>query len=173
MQLSLTSLATLLILSCVAYSYDGKFYGTEDSTRKQIADAVEVNNNWMARKSDNTMIVIDTYWHAISNGNQGILDKARIDLQIDALNQAFTPDFKFNLVDWELTINSSWFDTDKKKDRAMKRKLRVGDCSVFNIYSARISGQFISYTKYIVDCSDNTALDGTVIDYRNLNGYDE
>ena len=174
MRLSLTSLAALLIPICVAYSYDGKVYGTEDPTRKQIADAVEVKNNWMARKGDNTTIVIDTYWHVITNGTQGILDEARIDLQIDALNQAVSPDFKFELVDWELTDNPSWIDIsiDTDADRAMKETLRVGDCSDFNIYTTTILG-YLSYNSYHGNCSIDTVDDGVVIDYRYLIGNNE
>ena len=126
--------------------------------------------NWSHRKSDNTKMspkVIKTYWHAITTGRDVEINKACIDLNIDALNQAVSPDFKFELVDWELTDNPSWVDINADTDRAMKETLRVGDCSDFNIYTTKVKGS-ISYINYHGDCSKDTTDDGVVIDPQYL-----
>jgi len=105
-------------------------------------------------------IVIQAYFHVITDGDTGKLTDAQIASSINVLNVGFGPTFTFNLAGKTETDNRYWYN-DINSETAFKSALRVGGCDVLNIYSTSGFGA-LGFAYYPDSCSYNPN-DGVVI----------
>jgi hypothetical protein len=83
--------------------------------------------------------------------------------QIDVLNDAYAPDFHFNVIVTTEIVKDEWFKMKKLKagEIAMKNALRVGGEDAFNIYIARPRG--LGWSTFPQNYKDKPELDGIII----------
>ena len=118
-------------------------------------------------------VQVEVYWHSIQkdDGSEGATE-AQIVNTINVLNAAYdSSGFQFVLN--KITTTKStyfWGATDKSAaELDMKRALRVGDCSILNVYTANSSAVF-GWSTFPQDCKNFQVYDGVVIDYRSVVG---
>ena len=127
-----------------------------------------------SRRADNILeIVIDTYWHVITNdGGSGGVDANAIKDSLQVINDAFSPTFRFNLIAKDSTRNSRWYTARSYTSDAgeMKASLHKGDCSVLNIYSSFPGLNSLGWATFPDLCEKNTSNDGVMILERTVPG---
>ncbi len=120
------------------------------------------------KRSTVTGGTINVYWHVITNnaGTSGAISQARIDDQIDVLNDAYAPwGWQFNLAAVDTTANSNWFGAGPgtNNERSMKQALRQGGADDLNIYSTNPGGGYLGWATFPSSYSRRTWDDGVVI----------
>ena len=110
-------------------------------------------------------IVINTYFHVIHDGNNGLLSQDTVDAQMAVLNTAFTAsNVSFNLVGTTFTNNADWYNLGGGADEdAMKAALRQGGPETLNIYSANLGGGLLGWATFPSSFANATLDDGVVI----------
>jgi hypothetical protein len=133
---------------------------------------------------------IPVVFHVISKdrgSGGGNLSDARIDAQIDVLNDAFgAAGFSFDLQKVTRTVQPEWFNlisangADSRyfrgsgKEIKMKQALHEGDAETLNLYSASLGQSLLgwAYLPWDFDGSNGQPLprffDGVVVDFRSL-----
>ena len=117
--------------------------GTVDPTPVEAQAASNVVAKYMAKKlmaqksgrQAATSIEVDTYFHVITNGTEGLLTNEQLLMQLQVLNNSYSPQgITFRLIGNTTTDNAVWFTADRDGEVAMKEALRLGDSSTLNIY---------------------------------------
>lgn len=104
-----------------------------DPTAEQIQHAQELKKIESVSKIAASSITVDTYFHVVSSSSSKYISKAKLQAQLDALNEAYGPqDVTFKLIDTTFTTNSNW--ASGSGEVAMKRQLRQGDYKTLNLY---------------------------------------
>jgi hypothetical protein len=132
-------------------------------------------------------VFVNVYFHVIQqNGTAGVsgigfVSTQQINAQMNVLNNAYAglgPDgagadtpFRFQLVDIDYVVNSSWFNAapGTTAEAQMKSTLRRGTCRDMNIYTNNAAG-FLGYATFPSDCAANQDNDGVVLLYDSLPG---
>ncbi len=122
---------------------------------------------------------INVYFHVIHNGNTGNISQAKVNDQIDVMNDAYrSTGWSFSLRSTDWTNNGTWFGMSdgSAAERDAKNRLRQGTWDDLNIYSARPAGGILGWATF--PWYNSLSDDGVVIDYRtmpngSINGYDE
>jgi len=139
------------------------------------------NGNGSNRNLQTETIVVPTYFHVTTNrrGTKGVVPPQFIGDQIDVLNAAFdftdpaTGDgvrFFFDLVSTDVTAKGQYYNV--RDERAMKQELRLGGRDALNVYTGSGGGSLgFAYFPNILDDPNDAILDGVVIDYRTLPGF--
>lgn len=170
MQLSFAFLTTILL---PYFSNGDTMCGTRTPEVKELNDALKLVEKWKANggelRTKNQVITINTVWHTIQSGSQGNTD-IDVENSIKVLNEAFGPDFKFNLRRTKVSTNSAYWGISYSNDRGMKNDLHMGDCTTLNIYSTALKDGLLGWATFPNDCADNTKLDGVVINYATVPG---
>jgi hypothetical protein len=134
-----------------------------------------------ARVSAARAVTVPVWFHVIRKDltvEGGNLPKARIDAQIDVLNDSFSgatggvdSGFRFELRGITRTTNGGWFHVNGYgTDRAMKEALRRGGSETLNIYSAKLGANLLGYAYLASDYDEVGVLDGVVVHYQSLPG---
>jgi hypothetical protein len=132
-----------------------------------------------ARVSAARAVTVPVWFHVIRKDltvEGGNLPKARIDAQIDVLNDSFSgatggvdSGFRFELRGITRTTNGGWFHVNGYgTDRAMKEALRRGGSETLNIYSAKLGANLLGYAYLASDYDEVGVLDGVVVHYQSL-----
>jgi len=119
---------------------------------------------------------VSVYWHVITNGTSGKLTTTQIQSQLNVLNNAYAASgFSFTLVGSETTTNSDWYSiafpasgAEPSDAKAMKTALHKGTKAALNLYSTTFSDGTLGYAQF--PSTNNTTLDGVVLDYRSIPG---
>jgi hypothetical protein len=125
-------------------------------------------------------IVIDVWFHVITDGSNGDLSNTQINQQIAVLNDAYdgsgnegtidTP-YQFNLVGITRSVNAGWYSgCYGSAESAMKSALREGDARTLNIYSCSPSGGVLGFATFPSSYSSQPLLDGVVVLDESLPG---
>jgi hypothetical protein len=155
-----------------------------------LAAKLAANRTSAAKAGAAATTRIPVVFHVISKdrgSGGGNVSDARIDAQIDVLNDAFaSTGFSFDLQKVTRTVQPEWFNlisangADSRyfrgsgKEIKMKRALHEGDAETLNMYSASL-GQFLLGWAYFPSDFDETNgeplprfFDGVVVDFRSL-----
>ena len=124
-------------------------------------------------------VVVDVYWHTITNGSQGAISSAQINSQINVLNAAYAGSgFSFNLAGVDTTDNAAWYTVTPSTtaERDMKNALHIGGKADLNVYSANIGDGLLGWATFPKRQAD--PMDGVVLLTDSLPGgaatnYDE
>jgi hypothetical protein len=119
---------------------------------------------------------VSVYWHVITNGTSGKLTTTQMQSQLNVLNNAYAASgFSFTLAGTETTTNSDWYSiafpasgAEPSDAKAMKTALHKGTKAALNIYSTTFSDGTLGYAQF--PSTNNTTLDGVVLDYRSIPG---
>jgi hypothetical protein len=116
-----------------------------------------------------------TYFHIITSldGSGNVSDET-VSLQMQVLNQGFAnTGIQFDLVEVDRTANDEWYTTyfGTPSQDAMKQRLRKGDDSALNIYTADLAGgQLLGYATFPWNYTDKPQDDGVVVLTSSLPG---
>ncbi|WP_406831566.1 zinc metalloprotease [Pedococcus sp. KACC 23699] len=119
---------------------------------------------------------VDVYWHVITNGTSGKLTTSQINSQLTVLNNAYASSgFSFRLAGSDTTTNADWYSiafpasgAEPSDAKAMKTALHKGTKAALNLYSTTFSDGTLGYAQF--PSTNNTTLDGVVLDYRSIPG---
>lgn len=145
---------------------------------------LEGNRSPRMRSAD---AVVDVHVHVVHDGSAGRISRARIDEQIQVLNDSYgggtggtATGFSFRLAGVDYTDDKSWFETaaDSKTETAMKKELREGDAGDLNLYTAKPDDGVLGWSTFPAWYEDHPEGDGVVIRHTTLPGgsaenYDE
>lgn len=122
---------------------------------------------------------VPVYFHVITDGALGVVSDTAIRTQIRVLNTTYgggeggaNSGFTFTLAGVTRTDNAAWYAIATFEDEvAMKQALKQGGDNALNVYST--SGDVYLGWAYYPDIvnSDQSYLDGIVIDYRSMKGF--
>lgn len=118
-----------------------------------------------------TPVVIDVYWHTITDGTRGAISDAEIASQITVLNNAYAGSgFSFRLVSSDSTNNASWYNglVSGPQEQAMKAALRKGDQGDLNVYTADLGDDMLGWATF--PTRKTSSSDGVVILDESLPG---
>jgi hypothetical protein len=127
-------------------------------------------------------VTVNVRFHVIRKGlgiADGNLTDAMIDDQIAVLNRTYTgtggtnTPFRFRLRSIDRTTNTRWFNglaPGTAIEREVKLKLRDGDATTLNIYTANLSGGLLGWATFPWDYEDAPVMDGVVLRYSSLPG---
>jgi len=151
--------------------------GTSSPSEEEMALTSKAIERWANNHNETRKQVynIPVYWHTITSEGQGDITKAIIDESISILNEAFSPDFSFNLADNDVTNNPQYWGITIGSDGEgdMKKTLRKGDCEALNVYSTNLDGGLLGWATFPDTCKFNTnyqEYDGVVILYSSNPG---
>jgi len=116
---------------------------------------------------------IGVYVHVITNTNgEGALSSETINSQIDVLNAAYAPNWKFTLKGTDTTANDSWYTMapGKPAETQAKTALRLGNADDLNFYTANIGGGLLGWATFPKDYQKSPSMDGVVILTSSLPG---
>jgi hypothetical protein len=83
-------------------------------------------------------ILIQVYFHCMKSGNDGGCNGAAINKQIDVLNAAYAPDFRFNVSSALVYDRPEFYkcnSSNTTQERLMKEEMHQGGMSTLNIYT--------------------------------------
>ena len=163
--------------------------GSEHPTSVETQKSDEVVKRWKRRQMNsegrklNSKTVIPVHWHVITapsstDGNgkeEGLISDNVISEAIEVLNNAYAPDFSFELRETNHKSNDAWF-YGNRNDGKMKKELRQGGCDTLNIYSYDAVRDSLGYATFPWKCkskhggTDPDTEDGVAIDYRTVPG---
>jgi hypothetical protein len=82
-----------------------------------------------------TGVVVNVYFHVVTDGASGDLRQNDIDAQMRVLNNAYSPwGWAFNVASVDRTVNAEWFSDCHSNDKPMKNALHQGTAQDLNIY---------------------------------------
>ena len=120
-------------------------------------------------------VEVDTYFHVITDGANGMLSNAQLQDQLQVLNESYDPyGFTFRLLGTTTTDNSSWYRarSTSSAQTEMKRALRTGDASTLNVYFNAPQGsgvnQLLGYATLPWTYEKNPDNDGVVVNFNTL-----
>jgi len=169
---------SLFALSVLSSPLHKRTCATHDLTEEQL-EATEKHIASYLRKhpavQNAAPIVINAYWHVISKGSglaNGDIPDSQIYDSITVINAAYAPDFQFNLVAIDRTVNSAWFvvSPGTSAESQLKNALRKGSAEDLNIYSANLGGGLLGWATFPSDYSSYPKDDGVVILYTSVPG---
>jgi hypothetical protein len=130
-------------------------------------------------------VMVNVYFHVINQGQtvaDGNLTDAQIAAQIKVLNDTYsgaipgaganTP-FRFRLRGVTRTSDAIWFNGLAPRtpiERQVKAKLRRGDKTTLNIYSANLANGLLGWATFPWDAQAEPNRDGVVILYKTVPG---
>lgn len=148
--------------------------GTHDPTGEERTITDEAIKLWTINDSvtRKQVVNIPIYWHTITRNGQGNLSTEVIRQSITILNEAFSPNFSFTLVESDVSTNNQYWDItpDSSGQTSMKRNLRKGDCEALNIYSTDLGGGLLGWATFPNSCQRFKQDDGVVILYSSNPG---
>lgn len=118
-------------------------------------------------------IVVPLYFHVlVGNNNKGRLTSRQIQDQIDVLEDAFAPDFTFDLKAITETVNDQWFlsPVGSASERAFKAALRQGGSDALNFYTLAPSDGVLGWATLPSSYSRGQNADGVCVNYASLPG---
>ncbi|MCW2914829.1 MAG: zinc metalloprotease [Actinomycetia bacterium] len=122
-------------------------------------------------------VVVPVRFHVLASGDQGRLSRAAVDLQIAALNGAYSgrtggadTGVSFRLVDVGVTNNADWFADPRGNETALKTALRRGGPGTLNLYSGEVGSDVLGVSTFPQWYRVRPVLDGVMIDYRSIPG---
>ncbi|KAH7107081.1 zincin [Auriculariales sp. MPI-PUGE-AT-0066] len=152
---------------------------SDDGARTAFANKVPSTNS----------SVIQTHVHVIRAGDSlsnGNVPDMQVEAQIDVLNKDYArTGYSFKLANINYVTNAKWWNMvapESDIQAAMKKKLRVGDASVLNVYLVSFGNPdafgLLGYATFPSDAASALSDDGVVILYSSLPGgtsvpYDE
>jgi hypothetical protein len=112
-----------------------------------------------------TSVTIPVYVHIITNGSRGAVSSARINDQIDVLNDAYAAaGAAFTLAGTDTTNNSSWYTGCMDRyEVQMKRALHEGGSNALNLYLCSPGGGVLGLGSLPWNYSWDPDLDGVVV----------
>jgi len=153
----------------VGFNLTRSICGAHDPSSESINQANEVVQKWRLRlgrtsRKNNVPFDIPLAFHVITSGAYGHVDASDITKQMNVLNEAYAPEFKFTLIDTTYTENHGWF-TDKRSEMDMYSALKQGGCETLNVYTTNGYG-YLGFANFPNSCASVT--DGAVINYDTL-----
>jgi hypothetical protein len=146
------------------------------SDAEKAAVEAEVHAHMEQLKVDRTSAVtggtINVYFHVIHSGTTGQLSSQAIAAQLDVLNDAYAPNWTFNLVSTDYTNNSTWFNAGygTSAETQMKNALRQGSADDLNIYTSNPGGGLLGWATFPSSYASKPKMDGVVLLYSSLPG---
>jgi hypothetical protein len=116
-------------------------------------------------------IVVPLYFHVlIGNNGKGDLEDDDIRAQITVLEEAFLPDFTFELQKITRTRNDAWFQAGvgSSAERAFKDRLREGGANALNFYTLQPSDGVLGWATLPSSYSRNPTADGVCVNWGSL-----
>jgi hypothetical protein len=116
-------------------------------------------------------IVVPLYFHVlIGNNERGALTNNQIRDQIDVLQDAFAPDFSFELKNITRTTNQSWHTAKvgSAAEREFKAQLRQGGGDVLNFYT--LAPNVLGWATLPSSYEGNSFYDGVCVNFGSLPG---
>lgn len=151
------------------FIHSGKRCGSKKLTSKQIKATELVVNKWMTdnkhRMEQASTIVIDTYFHVITDGTVGAISDATLTNQLNVLNNGYSQyGFRFRLIRTTRTNNRSWYYAvdGSSADVELKSRLRVGGSSTLNVFFNYADGN-LGYASFPIWYTDYPRDDGVFI----------
>ncbi len=148
--------------------------GTKPPTDKEKAMVTEALSTLSAESIDTeSIIVIETYFHVIHDGEMGYLSDEEVKSQVSVLNERYADySFAFELKGIDRTDNATWFMVTDFDFVEIRSSLHQGGRSTLNIYS--VDTPFMSdigFASYPWEYVNSEAfLDYVLIDYGTLPG---
>jgi hypothetical protein len=141
---------------------------TTDLTDAQQAQVEQDISTYLASTDGRVpaaVINVPTYVHVIrSSSGAGDVSDAKINSQIQVLNQAFSGSFSFTLVATTRTNNNSWYTCSGGGcESAMKSALRQGSADDLNIYLNNMGGGLLGWATFPSSYQSNPTMDGVVV----------
>jgi hypothetical protein len=116
-------------------------------------------------------VTIDAYIHVIKHSSGKGATPEMVKDQMDVLNEAYKPDFQFNLRETDEIVNDDWFPMkyrNKTLETDMKTTHRVGGPETLNIYIAHPGG--LGWATYPQNYTKQPLLDGVIIRDQSMPG---
>jgi hypothetical protein len=118
-------------------------------------------------------IVIPLYFHVlIGNNNRGDLSEKQILDQVDVMNEAFLPDFTFELKGTTRTVNNNWFTArvGSNAEDAFKAALRVGGPESLNLYTLEPGDGVLGWATLPTSAERRLIADGVCVHSESVPG---
>ncbi len=114
---------------------------------------------------------INVYVHIITNtSGQGDVS-SQVPAQIDVLNAAYAPNYKFQVVGTDKTANNTWYTSSGgSSETQMKNALRKGGKGDLNIYFNNMGGGLLGWATFPSSYASQPKMDGVVILNSSLPG---
>jgi hypothetical protein len=111
------------------------------------------------------VINVPTYVHVIrSSTGAGDVSDAKINAQMNVLNNAYAGHFTFTLVSTDRTNNSTWYTCSGGAcESAMKSALRQGSGDDLNIYFNNMGGGLLGWATFPSSYASQPTMDGVVV----------
>ncbi|MDL4776209.1 MULTISPECIES: zinc metalloprotease [Thermomonosporaceae] len=120
---------------------------------------------------------VPVYFHVLHDGAKGDVDKATIDRQISVLNSTYggsgsgaETGFSFTLREVDRTSNAAWYSDPQRYETAFKPKLRKGDATTLNLYSADLGKDLLGWSTFPWKYRSQPKLDGVIVHEGSLPG---
>jgi hypothetical protein len=118
-------------------------------------------------------IVVPLYFHVLIGTNErGALTNTQIRDQVDVLQDAFAPDFTFELKAVTTTRNQSWHTAavGSASEREFKAKLRQGGGDALNFYTLAPSDGVLGWATLPSSYAGGNVYDGVCVNFGSLPG---
>jgi Pregnancy-associated plasma protein-A len=116
-------------------------------------------------------IKIPVAFHIIHDGNDGRVDEARVDKQLQVLNDAFGKHgIEFSKKAVKFTDNAAWFemDLDTTAEAEAKTKLGTDQERMLNFYTCQPPGGTLGWARFPWELATAPRLDGVVVLHSSL-----
>jgi hypothetical protein len=135
-------------------------------------------------------VVIDVWFHIITDGSKGHVPDSQIHAQLDVLNAAFAGQtssarvsresavptrFSFRLAGINRVNNRAWFTAQpgSRAESQMKQTLRRGTAATLNFYTTNPGRGYLGWATFPWNYENNKTADGVVCKFTTLPGGTE
>jgi hypothetical protein len=131
---------------------------------------ISANNNDQRQRRLQTTITVYVNWVVISHSNgAGALTQGQMDSQVDVLNAAFAPQFRFQVFNVQRVVDDDLFTCTRANEWVFSQTYRTAHAAVLNFFTCYPPGT-LGWSRYPYGGNAGTVWDLVVVAYNTIPG---